>query len=175
MIFIFYFKDFLANEMQKSNNKYTLEEYKYGLDILFNTLGTIIIVISISLMFGWFKQAVITLFWFGVIRFFSGGFHFKTSIACILGTTSIIYLILFLYMHNLLSRNIIDILYVISLIIFMIFAPHNIEQVLKVKINFKYVFKIITIAIVLVNIMIKSDLLTLTFFIQSLTTIGFRK
>lgn len=166
--------DYLANEMHKANPKYLREEYKYGLDIIFNTLGTVVLVIAISLILGLVKEAVIVLISFGVIRFFSGGKHLHTSIACMLTTALLIYLIIFIHLNIYFSDAMIYTLNIISLIIFSIFAPSNIEQAIKIKIDYKIMLKIISIAFVLISVVIHSELLTLTIFVQALTTIEIR-
>lgn len=110
----------------KSNNKYSnedIEKIEYGLEGIYLTFTKLIIIIALAIIFGFFKELVIVLVLFNIIRFFAFGFHAKDSLTCLI--TSIILILGLTYLMINININIYIkyIIIAISLINYILFAP----------------------------------------------------
>lgn len=120
---------FLSNSLNlitKYNNHYTeedIEKLKYGLEGLYLTITKLIIIILISLILGIFKDIVILLIFFNIIRYPAFGMHANNSSTCLFLSTLLIIgltLLITTYKINLIIKIIISIA---SFISYPIFAP----------------------------------------------------
>lgn len=124
-----------------------LEKLRYGLEGIYLTITKLVIIISLSIILGILKEVIILLFLFNFIRYFGFGIHAKKSSECLI-TSIILFIILPLFFLKMnMSKNILFLLSVISLISFFPFAPADtIKRPFKNK-RKKIIRKIMTIVV----------------------------
>ena len=76
--------EFLTNKIRKDDER--AEVINYGLQILLGEVPKFFIMLIIAYFLGVFKMTFITLLIMTPYRMFSGGFHLKTHIGCIIST-----------------------------------------------------------------------------------------
>ena len=87
-------KKIFLNMLMKNidNNKYTKDEIeiiKYGYESVYITITKILFIILISLLLNIFKEVIIFLLIFNVIRTFAFGLHATKSSICLVSSTLI--------------------------------------------------------------------------------------
>ena len=81
---------FLTNKIQKEIediNEERLEVINYGLHLIIGELPKTFIVLIVAFLLGILKETIIMILVLLPYRIFSGGFHLKTHIGCIISTT----------------------------------------------------------------------------------------
>jgi accessory gene regulator B len=157
------------------DSKHTHEEIEYGLKIILNSIFVIISTLIPSFLMGWYISPVIVLVNFALLRFFSGGYHIKSSTLCVIASSSLMISIIYISKSFLFEQSILWSMFLCSLLLILVFAPFGVESHLKININNKILFKVISAIIVIINFaFIHSELVTVTYFFQSLTIIGKR-
>lgn len=68
----------------KKYSKEDIEKLKYGLEGIYLTLYKLIIIILLSLILGIFKEIILFLILFNIIRYPAFGFHANTSTQCLI-------------------------------------------------------------------------------------------
>lgn len=121
-VFLNHTINFIATN-QKNLTEEDKEKLAYGLEGIYLTVTKMIIILLISLLLDFFKEFIITLILFNIIRFPGFGFHASKSIVCLISSTVLILGIPFLFTSIELPLNIKIILCIISIITFIIFAP----------------------------------------------------
>lgn len=105
-----------------------LEIIEYGLESLYLTTEKIVVILFLSIILNIFKETILMLLCYNILRFFAFGLHAKNSIACLV--TSLILFIggtyLSIYLNT--SIEIKLILSIICLILVAIYAPADTEK-----------------------------------------------
>jgi accessory gene regulator B len=144
---------------------------KFALIIIFNIIAVIAITLLLGIFTNTLKESSLALFGFGILRFFSGGFHVKSSVNCV-----IISVLLFSFIIYFPIPNTYEIyLQIFSSLLVIIFAPAYLESHIRIKKRYIPFLKIISICIVCSNFYLGSSILTKCFLLQSLSLIEFRK
>ena len=119
------FLDDATNFIQKyeTYSEDDLEKLRYGLEGLYLTFSKTIIVIIISLILGTFKETMLSIFLFSIVRFFCFGFHAEKSYQCLI--ISIIEFNLFplIVTYLNLTQPVVFIICILCIINFLLFAP----------------------------------------------------
>lgn len=131
--------DYLCKQFD--SGEYNKEILKYGLQVLIYNLFTILIILTISILFENLQFGLMFLIFFGTLRVSFGGFHCKTLIGCTTLMTSISILV------NILSKiviykNIIELLALIMIGLLFFIKPCK-ENTFKLKyynVCYKYIF-----------------------------------
>jgi accessory gene regulator B len=144
---------------------------KFALIFIINVVSIVSIVLIVSLFTNSFKISAIALLGFALLRFFSGGIHIKSATYCIF--VSIIMMLFIIYVP--IPHKYELALQIISFIFVIIFAPAYLENHIRIKKKYVPFLKIVSICIVLSNFYLDSSILTICFFIQSLSLIEFTK
>jgi accessory gene regulator B len=148
----------------------SLEVLNYGFILLFNT----VIIIAISLLYGVISSQLleisVALFSFALIRFFSGGKHVENTDDCVFISIALMIIIVTL---SPMIVSLFTMLNLITLYLMLIYSPSNIQLNPKRWLSNKlYLLKIISVIMVLFNfLVIKSDVVMVSFFIQALSLI----
>lgn len=79
------------------------ELYEYAIYSLFLTLSPLLLVLCIGVVIGMLKESIILILPFMAIRKFSGGYHAKSSLVCLICSSVI--LLLFLLLTNILNTG----------------------------------------------------------------------
>ncbi|KAF6620504.1 accessory gene regulator B family protein [Paenibacillus sp. EKM102P] len=170
MRIIDHFVDKVSHQLK---NKYPDELPSYGIIryalkfIITNTIP-IFLIIMFSLIFGNLKESLIAILGFSLLRIFSGGFHFQTPEKCIIFSTVMIILISELGYYFTTHTFI---MFIVSLLIVLIYAPSDIQNQTKVKKeNYKW-FKIISLLLVSIFYLIDNPISNLAILVQSILLI----
>lgn len=146
----------------------SIDIMRYSIKFLITNAIPILIIIIVSSLLGFLPDAVIALVSFSLLRMFSGGFHFKTAEMCIVFSSLTILLI---SIFGTMIGNASVYLNVISLILNLIFAPSKINNQTRIKEKYYFVFKIISVLIVICSILVNHQVVSMAIFIQSLLLI----
>ncbi|PKM93595.1 MAG: hypothetical protein CVU84_14590 [Firmicutes bacterium HGW-Firmicutes-1] len=76
----------LAIVMYKNNNKQIadIEVYKYGLELMISSIVNMLVMIGLSLALSCFKEAILYILFFAILRISAGGYHASTHFKCLL-------------------------------------------------------------------------------------------
>lgn len=141
----------------------------YSLSLLINTMIAIIMSLAISFFTTKFLETLTVIFFFILLRYFSGGLHLKSSLACCIFSICV-----FLFSSHLdYPFDFIGFfLNVFSIIILIFTAPYGLENISKIDQKYYPLLKVASILIVSINFYLKFSYLSTSFFIQSLLTLS---
>ncbi|WP_370001316.1 accessory gene regulator B family protein [Paenibacillus sp. RC84] len=142
---------------------------RYGVQITFETVAVILPLFIISLITADFFSALLSCTLFMILRYLSGGLHFKKPLTC--NVLSILILLISIYVP-IPFYYIGAIMTVCASLIFLYTAPSNTNR-RRIPVKYNYLLKTAAVAIVLTNLIFQSSVYTLTCFIQSITTIPY--
>lgn len=161
--------DSLANGIKKYDPSAPLNVMRYALINLFDLLICMAIVLIIGLVTGHFWDGLIAILSFSALRYFSGGLHFKSANTCNVISSVLVIVCIFTpidYWYNGLVIN------AIAVLMIAINAPANMARNTLKKKDIPLI-KAIAVCIVCTNFIFQSGMLSLVFFTQALTTLGF--
>ena len=110
----------------KKYNDYTEEEIKklkYGLEGLYLTLTKLVVIIILAILLGIFKEVILILIFFNIIRFTGFGFHANKSWECLILSTSYFIIIPLIFLNIDISEFTQLIICIICIISYLLFAP----------------------------------------------------
>lgn len=175
--------DYLTNKIKKQMPEIDEEKAEiinYGIHLIVGEIPKTFIFIAIATILGVLKEFFITVLVVFPYRAFSGGFHLKTHLGCILGTSLFYCGIPLLSKYLVISHNIkyflVAVVWLFGLIMCKMYAPADTENVpiLRKKDRRKnqilsYITLTITLAIgVIINNNIISNIIILGIFLQTL-------
>lgn len=100
-----------------------IEKLKYGLESLYISVTKLLIIAAITFILGIFKEFLITLLLFNIIRFFGFGFHAGNSTICLLFSSVLFVGISFIFAKINFSDYFLLLLEIISSLVLLIYAP----------------------------------------------------
>jgi accessory gene regulator B len=142
----------------------------YALSLTINTLSSMVIALTASLITNHSQATIISIIGLLILRYFSGGLHLKSSVACCIFSACII------IFSSHVSFNFFNVGLVLTLCSFCIFlktAPNGIEGISKIPKKYYPLLKITSGLIVLFNLYFQSSVLSAIFFIQAVLTTKF--
>lgn len=105
----------------------------YGIHLIFGEIPKFFIIMGIAFLLGVWKLTLITYFLLLPYRGASGGFHLKTHIGCIVGTTvfycGIVYLSKYILLEPIIKYGVTFIIWIFSMIMVSLYAPADTENV----------------------------------------------
>ena len=136
-----YTYELVSTIMRKMNKyrDYSEEEYiviSYGLELLLNSCLKAVIYLIIGGISGIFAETVFVIFFLAVLRSFSGGYHSKTDIGCLILTGILIFAPILIAKYLPIDKSLYEACFFGALIIHLLFAPQD-EKYEKKK-NEKY-------------------------------------
>jgi len=175
---------FLTNKIRKEMPEIDDERAEiinYGLQNIIGEIPKFFILIGIAWLLGVLKETLITFLIILPYRTFSGGFHLKTHIGCII-TTILFYIVPAVLAQNIvlnpiLRYGIISILWIFGIIMIKLYAPADTESVpilrkkdrMKKQVLSYIVFTIGLLTAVFIKNNEISNIIILGYFIQTLT------
>lgn len=150
-----------------NNIKTSIEVMQFALISLIGHLITFSISLSISALLGTLFESIAVIIAFMTLRWFSGGFHFRSPELCaIVGIVGVI-IIPFINVSSEISL----VMMIISMILILIFAPNgeNYSRIFDIK--HKPLLKTVSLILVSSNFLWSKDYLTISFFLQSISFI----
>jgi len=175
---------FLTNKIRKNMPEIDDERAEiinYGLQNIIGELPKFFILIGIAAIFGTLKETLMTFFIIFPYRIFSGGFHLKTHIGCIISTTLFYTLPAFLskyiILEGILKYIVILFIWIFGMIMIKLYAPADTENVpilrkkerRKKQICSYIVFTIGLIIAAFIRTAYIANIIILGYFIQTLT------
>jgi len=144
---------------------------KYSIKFLISNIIPLLIIMVLAIIFSKGTEVMTAVLGFSALRIVSGGYHLKSATYCIVVSTIMIFAISslssFIGKYNIL-------LLCLSLLLILVFAPSNIAKMTRIKEQNYYVFKIIALLIVSSNLIFQNEILTTSYFIQSLLLINLK-
>ena len=156
------FLTFIRKSIKNQYPNYTedkLDEIMYGVEGIYLTFTKMIIIFSLALLLGIFKELIILLLFFNFIRLFAFGMHADKSIICLIFSSTIFLGCAFLSKYLVINKSILFILYFISIIIISIYAPADTVKRPLIKEKKRKRYKILSIIVSII-------FFTLSFFIK---------
>ena len=127
---------FLTNKMKKEMpdiDDERAEVINYGLQIILGEIPKIFIMLGIAYLLGAFKLSLITFLIILPYRTFSGGFHLKTHLGCIICTslmyTGPAFLAKYVNLDGVIKIITIMLLWIFAMIMITLYAPADTENV----------------------------------------------
>lgn len=163
----------LAVKLKEANPEETasIEVMRYALiGIIHNTL-TFSTALIVGLFLGQLIDTLVAAICFMALRFVSGGFHFKTPLSCLIFSSFIFIAIPLVSIPETFLIGINS----LSLILVLIFAPSNIKEHIRIPEKYFPMFKIVSLLVIIVNYIFLTPIITLAFFVQSVTLITFER
>lgn len=127
-------------------SKKDVNRLRYGLEGIYLTLTKLIIIFLMSVILRSFKETLIVLILFNVIRYFGFGFHAGKSWQCLLLSIFNFIFIPLIFKNLQLSLKANIIIGIICTIIFLIFAPADTVKRPLVTAKKRFIRKILTVA-----------------------------
>lgn len=144
-------------------SKDKIEEIMYGIEGIYLTITKTIIIFTLALILGIFKELILLLIAFNFIRLFAFGMHANKSWICLIFSSGLFISTSFLIKTVSLPNNIIYILYLIILIIMILFSPADTVKRPLIKKKKRIIFKILSIVVTIIyfiiTLLIKDKLL----------------
>jgi accessory gene regulator B len=162
----------LAEKIKRNipDHKASVAVLKYSLAIVLNTAFIILGTLLISFITGRTKETLILLIVFASIRQISGGIHLKSGMKCVLATTTT-FTILSLMQLDLLYIHIFN---VVSVILYLVYAPARIRRQNRIPRKYYPLLKILSVVVVSSGFLFQSTTLTMCFLVQGLTLISWK-
>ena len=153
----------LIKEQYPNYSEDKLDEIMYGVEGIYLTITKAIIIFSLSLLLGIFKEMIILLIAFNFIRLFAFGMHANKSWICLLFSSSIFIGGTYICKYANINGYLLYLLYAFALIIISIYAPADtVKRPLikkKKRIKFKVLSIIVTLIYFVISLFIKQQLL----------------
>jgi len=162
-----------ANRLKQSVPEHpaSVAVMKYGLQIFIETILTLLLAISISLLTGMTGEMLLALIAFAILRAVSGGFHFSAAWACLWSSAIGANLLAYATFND----TIILICTGISLLLAAIYAPSKIDKQTRIPKKYYPMLKVISLVIISANLLFMSSIIAAAFLVQSLTLIRKRR
>ncbi|WP_025028719.1 accessory gene regulator ArgB-like protein [Caldalkalibacillus mannanilyticus] len=154
---------------EQSDHEASIAVLKNALEKIINAVSIVFLGIMSGALFGQLTEVLIVLMAFATLRFFSGGYHFKSGIICVIASVGVANVIPFSGMY--MEGDIVCIITIFNLLLVAMYAPSRIEDTSNVSEKHYPIFKIISILIVSFNFVTHSALIAVTFFIQAISLI----
>lgn len=150
-------------------SKEKIEEIMYGVEGIYLTITKAIIIFSIALVLGIFKELIILLLMFNIIRLFAFGMHAPNGTICLILSTTIFIGCTYLCKILIIPKYLLYLLYLITLIIISLYSPADTVKRPLIKKRKRNTFKILSIIISIIyffiSIYIKNNLIINTMII----------
>lgn len=143
----------------------SIDIMRYSIKFIIINAIPIAIIVCLSYIFGFLSNALIALLSFSLLRMVSGGFHFKSPEMCSLFSS--ITILLIGYFGSWFGQASIY-FNIMSLILNIIYSPSNITKQTRIKEKYFFIFKIISVVIVICSMIINNHIISTAIFIQSL-------
>lgn len=155
------------------NHPASVDVLRFSIGAILNVLFIVCFSLIGSMIFGTTKEVVIVMISFALLRQISGGVHLKSGLACIIFSTSGILLVAFL--SGYLGSGPVMAMNIANVILAAIFAPSGIEKQTRIKSKYFPLLKLSATIIVSINVVLASQILAASFFVQCLTLIKFSR
>ncbi|MFD0716583.1 accessory gene regulator B family protein [Paenibacillus sp. GCM10027626] len=159
----------IGNKIYEWNDKKHVSPavMKFALISLFTNSLSIVLALLIGIMIGRTGEVALSLLAIATMRFLTGGYHFKKSLNCVIVSVGVSTIIPFIHINEITKV----VLSIIAVILVVIYAPSRLRGVSRVSEQGLQIRKWIAVTLVIVNLFLSYEILTLAFFAQSLSLI----
>ena len=141
----------LVNKTNKYNNT-ELEEIKYGLESIYLAITKVVVMLFISACIGLFKEAVLFLLIFNLVRATAFGLHASKSIWCWISSSISFLLIPFICKNVIFPTIFYIVASIITMIIFLLYAPADTVKRPLINKKKRKMYKILSVITALIFI-----------------------
>ncbi|UVI28847.1 accessory gene regulator B family protein [Paenibacillus spongiae] len=141
---------------------------KYALVSVFTNTITFILSCVIGILAGAFAETLIAMVLIALLRTLSGGYHLQSAVLCIVVSTVVITVIPFIPVNS----TMVIVLTLIAAVLNFIYAPSRLRGVTRLSEKALQFRKWLAIAIILSNLVISSDIVSLACIVQAITLIN---
>jgi len=141
----------LVNKTNKYNNT-ELEEIKYGLESIYLAITKVVVILFISACIGLFKEAVLFLLIFNLVRATAFGLHASKSIWCWISSSISFLLIPFICKNVIFPTIFYIVASIITMIIFLLYAPADTVKRPLINKKKRKMYKILSVITALIFI-----------------------
>ncbi|MCQ6559539.1 accessory gene regulator B family protein [Paenibacillus mendelii] len=141
---------------------------KYALVSVFTNTITFVLSLVIGILADAFVETIIAMALIALLRTLSGGYHLQSAVLCIVVSTAVITVIPFIPINT----TMVLVLTLIAAILNIIYAPSRLRGVTRLTEKALQVRKWLAVAIILSNLVISSDIVSLACFVQAITLIS---
>lgn len=131
-----------------------IDEIRYGLESIYLSLTKVIVIIFITLLLGIFKEAVIVLLFFNVLRSTAFGIHATKSWMCWVSSIILFIGIPYFCLYIDIPNIIYYIMLVFSILCYILYAPADTKKRPLVRKNRRIKFKVFTLIFALIYLVI---------------------
>ncbi|MCI8346903.1 MAG: hypothetical protein HFJ12_03020 [Bacilli bacterium] len=131
----------------KDYSKEDIEKLKYGLEGIYLTITKLVIITLLSIIFGIFKEVIILLLLFNIIRYFGFGVHARKSGECLIFSILCFIGMPIIFLNIKINNNFILITGIICTVLLLRYAPADTEKRPLINQKKRLIRKIITILI----------------------------
>lgn len=154
----------LIKDTNNNIDEIKLEEIIYGIEALYLSITKLSIILLISIIFHIFKEVILFILFFNIIRFTGFGVHAKKSWECLLYSSLIFIGIPLISKYIIIPNYIKLLLYFPINILFLLYAPADTEKRPIISIKRRKIYKFITILIsviyIYLSIVIKNNFIS---------------
>lgn len=156
----------IRSDVKKQYPKYSedkINEIMYGVEGIYILITKTIIILTISIIFGIFKELLLLLLMFNLIRMVAFGMHASNSGICLVLSSIIFLVAAYLCKTVTIPNTLLYILYLIVLLIMVLYAPADTVKRPLIKKKKRKIYKILSISITIIffiiSIIIKNNLI----------------
>ncbi len=165
-------EDFIVTHIEETDSR-KKETISYGIKVLLINLYKIPIIFIVAYILGILRYSIIAYICFSSLRTFAGGIHAERGVNCLLSSMIVIYSPVYFSIYLKRSHNIV--LFIITLIIIILYAPSDTKKKpiksYKLKSNLKKCSILAIIAIFVVSYCVPENISTImliSLFIESI-------
>jgi|GEM_PF-305185 len=160
---------FLAQAIRNNggDERVSVERLQFSLNIVICSLFILVLTGLTGHLWSSSMKAFLSLGVIGLLRYFSGGWHLRTGMQCIIFTVALVNLVIILPP---IQSEVLQLFFAISLILVIILAPTGHGQRIK-SARHKTLFKWMSILIVIISLLIWDQVITISILCQSISLI----
>ena len=151
--------DFIKDNTSISEEN--LEKIHYGIQVILLTISKDILLFTTAYLLGILKYTIIAVIVFGILRTFASGVHANSTLQCIIYGYTFFLCNVYLSLNLSLNTILKSIIFAISLILIILYAPADTEERPLVSKKSRRILKIKSIIVVIVfyisTLLIKTD------------------
>lgn len=138
----------ISTSYEIDNIKY--KEIEYALETIYISISKYIIIVSISILIGCFKNTIFSIVFMGILRGVSFGIHAKNSKVCLAVSSILILGVQFLAKIFIFSEFQKIISFIFTLVVFIRYSPSDTEKRPLINILIRKKLKIISVLIIFI-------------------------
>ncbi len=144
----------MINEIYPDYDKVKMDEIRYGLESIYLSLTKVVVILFATLLLGIFKEAVIVLLFFNILRAAAFGIHASKSWMCWVSSSILFIGIPYLCIYMRLPYIIHYLIISICVLVFILYAPADTKKRPLVRKNRRIKFKLLTLLFAFIYVVV---------------------